>query len=104
TLRDPGLDPPTRAQTMQQRLQELQSVQQHLLETIGYQSATLEALEALDGQLANLKLVSEERVADLGNTDIVAAAVRLREIENLYEATLGLTARIMQTSFLDFIR
>ncbi len=103
-LRDTSLDPPSRAQAMQQRLEELQSAQQLVLETIGYQSATLEALEALDGQLGNLKLVSQERVADLGNTDIVEVAVRLREIENLYEATLGLTARIMQTSFLDFIR
>jgi flagellar hook-associated protein 3 FlgL len=103
-LRDTSLDPSSRAAAMGQRLQHLLQAQNIVLETIGEKSGTLQALESLDNQLANLKLASEERVANLGNTDIVEAAVRLREIENLYEATLGLTARIMQTSFLDFIR
>jgi flagellin-like hook-associated protein FlgL len=98
------LDSAARAQAMALRLEHLQRSQTVVLEQIGQQSGVLAALETLDNQLANFKLASEERVANLGNTDVIDASVRLRELENLYEATLGLTARIMQTSFLDFIR
>jgi flagellar hook-associated protein 3 FlgL len=104
TLRNTTLDSAARAQAMALRLEHLQRSQTVVLEQIGQQSGVLAALETLDNQLANFKLASEERVANLGNTDVIDASVRLRELENLYEATLGLTARIMQTSFLDFIR
>lgn len=64
----------------------------------------LVTIEAVESRTADLKLVSDVRVGELGGTDYAEAVVRMREQESTLQASLAVSARLFQPSLLDFIR
>lgn len=86
------------------RLGDIQTARDRVGEVMGEQSATLAGMEAIQSRLSDLKLNADSRAGDLEATDFAEAVLRLREQEAGFQATLGVSAKLLQPSLLDFIR
>lgn len=103
-LRDTSLPSNTKAKAISGRIGTLDAAQKQLGAVTGEQSAALAGMEALQERLVDLKLNADSRVTELAATDYAEAVVKLKEQEAAYQATLGVTGRLIQPSLLDFIR
>lgn len=103
-LRNTTLSPGTKAKAISARIGTLEAAQKQLGSVTGEQSAALAGMEALGERLVDLKLNADIRVTDLAATDYAEAVVKLKEQEAAYQATLGVTSRLLQPSLMDFIR
>jgi flagellar hook-associated protein 3 FlgL len=103
-LRDTSLPSGTKAKAISDRIGTLDAAQKQLGSVTGEQSAALAGMEALQERLVDLKLNADSRVTELSGTDYAEAVVKLKEQEAAYQATLGVTGRLIQPSLLDFIR
>jgi flagellar hook-associated protein 3 FlgL len=103
-LRNTTLTPTQKADAVSARVGDLEAARTRLGEVMGEQSAALAGLEAIGSRLADLKLNADVRTGELESADYAEAVVRMREEETAFEATLGVSARLLQPSLLDFIR
>jgi flagellar hook-associated protein 3 FlgL len=86
------------------RIGDLESARAHVGEVMGEQSAALAGMESIASRLADLKLTADTRTGDLESTDFAEAVLRLKEQETAFQATLGVTARLLTPSLMDFLR
>jgi len=61
------------------------------------------AMETLATTLEDLQAFSSDEAGRLGSADIVQVSIRLAYLQTLYETTLAATARLLQTSLLDYL-
>lgn len=102
-LRNSTLSPGAKAKAISARIGTLDAAQKQLGNATGEQSAALAGMEALQSRLIDLKLNADTRVTNLSGTDYAEAVVKLKEQETAYQATLGVTSRLLQPSLMDFI-
>jgi flagellar hook-associated protein 3 FlgL len=103
-LRDTTLSGGQKSQLLSSRMADLEAARTQIGEVMGQQSASLAEMDAIQSRLSDLKLNADVRAGDLESTDYATAVVKLKEQETAFEATLGVTSRLLQSSLLDFIR
>jgi flagellar hook-associated protein 3 FlgL len=85
------------------RMADLDAARDAVGETMGAQSTTLASLESLQTRSTDLRLAAASRYSERQGTDYVDATIHLREMENLFQASLATSARVIQPSLLDFL-
>lgn len=103
-LRNTTLSSAQKATAVSARIGDLEAARTKVGEAMGEQSAALSGLEAVGSRLSDLKLNADSRQGDLESTDYAEAAVRMKEEETAFQATLGVTSRLLQSSLLDFLK
>lgn len=103
-LRDPALTDAQRTAALTAARRQTEAARDGISRAVGEQSAALANLEAVQGRFADLKLSADERSGLLEGTDYAEAVLKLREQENVFQATLAVSARLLQPSLLDFVR
>jgi len=83
---------------------DLDTAIRQVLEVRGKIGATLNRLDTTGQQITNLGLSLEKERSGLEDIDVAEAATRLASYENTYQASLAVSARVMQPSLLDFLR
>ena len=66
--------------------------------------ATLNRLEATENHWADFKLNIQQLLSDTEDADIIKATTDLASQETAYQASLAASARIIQSSLMDFLR
>jgi flagellar hook-associated protein 3 FlgL len=74
-----------------------------VVETRGRIGATLNRLESTKAQILDLGLALETEREALEGVDVAEALTRLARYETTYQASLAVTARVIQPSLLDFL-
>jgi flagellar hook-associated protein 3 FlgL len=74
-----------------------------VLRARGSIGATLNRLDITQAQLRSLEATLEAQRSALEDLDLISAATELASLENTYQASLAVTARIIQPSLLDFL-
>ncbi|QDT56236.1 Flagellar hook-associated protein 3 [Caulifigura coniformis] len=85
------------------RVDEVTRHQSHILEVVGSQAQTLKTINDIGNRLGELTLDAKERLSEVAKTDIPAAAVALQEANNLLEYSYAVTAKVFNTSLLDYM-
>ncbi len=98
-LRDPSANGPPAG-----TLDALDAALDQVLRARGTVGATLNRLDMTHAQLQSLEVTLETHRSSLEDLDIIAAATELQSRENVYQASLAVTARVIQPSLLDFLR
>ncbi len=75
-----------------------------VLQLRGRIGANLNRLDITDSQLQSLEIIHEAERSSLEDIDLIAASTELAQQENIYQASLAVTARVLQPSLLDFLR
>ncbi len=76
----------------------------HILAKVGEVGAKTNHLESTKDSLLDLNLNVTEMLSDLEDTDIAKAVTDLALYETAYQASLASSARLMQTTLLEFLR
>jgi flagellar hook-associated protein 3 FlgL len=92
------------AVAVSQNLSELDRVNESVLNTVGQQSADLQNLQAVDQHIQSAQLQTTQRIGDVNNADLTQVVVGLQSQQNLLQATLYSTSRILNLSLLDFLK
>lgn len=100
-LRSPQVD---KSQALTARLAELDAARDTVGDVVGQQSASLASVDAVQNRLVDLKLDSDAKAGAIEGTDYAEAIVRLKDNEASLQATMAVTAKLLQPSLLDFIR
>lgn len=103
-LRNTTLNDSQKTAAVSARLADVQAARTRVGEVMGEQAGTLSGIESIQTRLQDLKLNADSRAGDLEATDYAEAVVGLKQQEATFEATLGVAARLLQPSLLDFIR
>lgn len=103
-LRNSSLNDSQKTEAVSARLADIQNARNAIKDAMGEQSGSLAGLEAITNRLADLKLNADSRAGELVGTDYAEAVLKLKEQQSTFEATLGVSARLLQPSLLDFIR
>lgn len=74
-----------------------------VVQTRGKIGARLNRLEMADSQLEGFKLTLTAQRSNLEDVDVVEAITALRNQENTLQASLGVTARVLPPSLMDFL-
>jgi flagellar hook-associated protein 3 FlgL len=82
---------------------ELDVASTQVLEARGRIGASLNRLEATQNQLGGLAISLEAERGALEDVDLIQAATELASRERAYQASLAVTARVIQPSLLDFL-
>ncbi|MFQ5513599.1 MAG: flagellar hook-associated protein FlgL [Myxococcota bacterium] len=81
----------------------LDSALDQVLAVRGRLGATLNRLDIAETQLANLKVSLETQRSAVEDLDLISAATELANRENTFQASLSVTARVIQPSLLNFL-
>lgn len=103
-LRNPALTDTQKTAAVSARLGDIQNAREQVNRVTGEQAATLAGMEAIQTRLQDLKLNADTRAGDLEATDYAEAVVGLKQQETAFQATIGVTGRLLQQSLLDFLR
>jgi flagellar hook-associated protein 3 FlgL len=103
-LRNTTLNDSQKTEALSARLADLQTARTRVGEVMAEQSGNLAGMEAVQSRLQDLKLNADVRAGDLEATDYAEAVVNMKQQESAFESTLGVAARMLQTSLLDFLR
>lgn len=98
-----GLSSAQLTKAFERRIADIDRVRDHISTVIAQQSASLENLDALQARAEDLKLETNSSISDLESADIAEVALRLQNTQALLQFTLSATARIFDTSILDFL-
>ncbi|MFO0968404.1 MAG: flagellar hook-associated protein FlgL [Gemmataceae bacterium] len=98
-----GLTEPEQIAALSAQVSELDRVRTNVLTTVGEQSSSLENLDNLESHLQDLQLTTKKLISSLEDVDISQVVIDLQNQQNLLQATLGSTARLMSVSLLDFL-
>lgn len=104
TLRDQTLTDTQRSAALSQQVGVVDAARSALSNTLGEQSASLASIEAIGNRVSDLKLSADTRSSELESTDYASAVVKLQEQDNAFKATLAISAKLFQTSLIDFLR
>ena len=74
-----------------------------VLEVRGSVGATLNRLDTTEQQITDLGVTLETERVSLEDIDVAEAATRLASYQTTYQASLAVSARVMQPSLLDFL-
>jgi flagellin-like hook-associated protein FlgL len=99
-----GLGPFEQSQFITQRIEELDRIRGNVLEAVGEQGAALQNLDTLEAHARDLNVEVERLTGELEGADLSEVILQLQAQENQLRTTLATTARIFDTSLLDFIR
>ena len=83
---------------------ELEQASEHLLNTVGEQSVSLQQLDRIQERTEDLQFQAQQLLSDTESTDSAAAIIELQEEQNLLQLTLASTARLFEISVLDYLR
>lgn len=92
------------AAALDRRIGDLSEMADHILITMGRQSASLQSLEELEYRIGDLELEVETQLSNVQSTDIPETVLRLQNEQSLLEFTYSVTAQITSTSLLNFLR
>ncbi len=92
------------ASALDRRIGELGEMADHILVTMGRQSASLQSLEELEYRIEDIELEVETQLSNVKSTDIPETVLRLQNEQSLLEFTYSVTAQITSTSLLNFLR
>ena len=92
------------AESLGRRMNELDSLGDRVLVSVGLQSTTLEGLRRLQTRNEDLTFEIQSQLSGLQSTDIAEAVVRLRNEQNLQQYTYLAATQIMSQSLIDFLR
>jgi flagellar hook-associated protein 3 FlgL len=98
-LRDPSANGPPAGV-----LDDLDAALDQVLRARGTVGATLNRLDMTQAQLQSLEVTLEAQRSSLEDVDIITAASELQSRENAFQASLAVTARVIQPSLLNFLR
>jgi len=101
-LRNPGAG--GKSQAINARLGAIDAALDAVGDTTAEQASHLAGLDALQGRMTDLKLTADTRAGEIEGTDYFDAVVRMRAQENALQATMAVSAKLLQPSLLDFIR
>jgi flagellar hook-associated protein 3 FlgL len=90
--------------SIQAALDELRAVQDRVVVPITLVGTRLAWLGLIDERLGDEGLGLAEDLSRLEGLDLAPAITELTHLEQLYQATLASSARLMQLSLLDFLR
>ncbi|NIQ36973.1 MAG: hypothetical protein GTN81_00050 [Proteobacteria bacterium] len=76
----------------------------HILAKLGEVGAKMNQMESTKTSLLDLNLNVTEMLSDLEDTDLAKAISELAMHETAYQASMASSARLMQTSLLEFLR
>lgn len=93
----------TRAGVLNDRIGDLDAAREAIGSVVGSQSTTLASLESLQTRTTDLRLAATARYSELQGTDYVDATIHLREMENVFQASLAASSRLIQPSLMDFL-
>ena len=92
------------ANALDRRIGDLGEIADHVLVTMGRQSASLQSLKELEYRIEDLELEVETQLSDVKSTNIPETVLRLQNEQSLLEFTYSVTAQITSTSLLNFLR
>lgn len=99
-----GVTTEAKTKAVNARLTQLDAARDGVAERVAEQSSNLATLDALQNRMQELKLTADVRSGEIEGTDYAEAVVKMKQFENGLQATMSVTARLMQPSLLDFIR
>jgi flagellar hook-associated protein 3 FlgL len=99
-----GLDNTQLASALDRRIGELDSASNNVLDVMGRQAASLQALSQLDSRVQDLQLETETHASELQATNVAETVLRMQNDQALLEYTYAITAQITSTSLIDFLR
>jgi flagellar hook-associated protein 3 FlgL len=86
------------------QLGELDRAHSAVLQTMGEQSASLQALESLESHLQDLQLAAKSTISELGDVDVSELVVKLQSYQQMLQLSLAVFARINDQSLVDFLK
>jgi flagellar hook-associated protein 3 FlgL len=86
------------------RLAQLDAARDAIADGVAEQSSNLASLDALQNRMQELKLTADVRWGEVEGTDYAEAVVKMKQFENGLQATMAVSAKLLQPSLLDFIR
>lgn len=102
-LEDPG-NPAFSVPGPAEMIDELDLAINQVLEVRSRIGADLNRLDITDSQLQSLEIIHEAERSALEDVDLIRASTELAQRETVYQASLAVTARVLQPSLLDFLR
>jgi flagellar hook-associated protein 3 FlgL len=90
--------------SLSNRLGQLAAVSDNVLRVAGQQSASLQNLTGLQGQIQDVQLQTKQLSGNISSADMASVLTNLQAEQNLLQATLATTARVLSQSLLDFIK
>jgi len=98
-----GLPGAEQLASISRRIDEIDRARAGILNVVTDQSASLENLERLEFHLQDMQLTTKKWLSTLEDADLSQIVIDLQSQQNLLELTLGVTARVMSLSLLDFL-
>jgi flagellin-like hook-associated protein FlgL len=92
------------AKMLSHSLDSLEEVSNTFTQNMTAVGGRLKAMDTLQQSLDNILAQANEQSAMLEDADIVQVATDLAHVQNFYTLTLSSTAKLLQTSLLDFVR
>ena len=84
--------------------QELKRIHDHILESVGQQSASWENLRSLKVLVEDYQLEKQVQINDIASVDLAEAAIKLQQEQNALQFTYAASVGLMDLSILDFLR
>lgn len=103
-LRNTTLSGTARTAALTQSLSAVDAARDAIGNTTGEQSAHLANLDALQTRVGDLKLAAQQRAGDIGDTDYADAVVKLNAQQTALQATVAVSAKLLQPTLLNFIQ
>jgi flagellar hook-associated protein 3 FlgL len=98
-----GLSQTQQIQTISNRVGDLDTADQGILQVQGQQSAQLQTLTYLQSRTQDMKLSSQTFISGLRDADMAQVAVKLQAQENQLQLTLAATAKMFDQNLLQYI-
>lgn len=93
-----------KGQALTTRLGQVDAARDAIGEVIGEQASSLAILDTLQNRVRDLKLDADIRAVEIEGTDYAYAMVRMQSQDTALQATLAVSARLLQPTLLDFLR
>lgn len=103
-LRSTTLTGGAKGEALSARVGEVDAARTAIGESLGEQASSLAILEALQTRATDLKLEADIRAVGIEGTDYAEAIMRMQSQDTALQATLAISARLMQPSLLQFLQ
>jgi flagellar hook-associated protein 3 FlgL len=94
----------TMSQALNQSLTEIGSAATAVQNVEAQQSSSMSMMGSLQTQVQNLQLAANTQASNVGSTDYASAIVQMQEQETALQASMTVSAKMLQTSLLNFIQ
>ncbi|MEZ5966724.1 MAG: flagellar hook-associated protein FlgL [Planctomycetota bacterium] len=89
---------------LQRILQEVDGAHDGILDGIAVYGGRSEQMDALRARMDSLGVSTRESLSNVEDSDLTESIMRMTQQQIVYEASLSVSARIVQTSLLDYLR